>query len=90
MTSSKSEKSVAASPYSWGTLSNRMDFRPGEYLRGVMSVTPMSRKSKESGKKTSNEKPNIVFLFTDDQTYTSIHALGNNEIITPNLDRLKS
>jgi len=33
-------------------------------------------------------KPNIVFLFTDDQTYSSIHALGNNEIITPNLDRL--
>lgn len=32
--------------------------------------------------------PNVLFLFTDDQTYTSIHALGNEEIITPNLDRL--
>lgn len=33
-------------------------------------------------------KPNIVFIFTDDQTYSSIHALGNKEIITPNMDRL--
>ena len=33
-------------------------------------------------------KPNIVFIFTDDQTYSSIHALGNHEIITPNLDNL--
>lgn len=32
--------------------------------------------------------PNIVFLFTDDQTYTTIHALGNEVIQTPNLDRL--
>lgn len=33
-------------------------------------------------------KPNIVFIFTDDQTYTSVNALGNKEIITPNLNRL--
>ena len=32
--------------------------------------------------------PNILFLFTDDQTYHSIQALGNEEIHTPNLDRL--
>ncbi len=34
------------------------------------------------------EKPNIVFIFTDDQTYSSVQALGNNEIITPSLDKL--
>ncbi|MDV7185961.1 sulfatase-like hydrolase/transferase [Lutibacter sp. TH_r2] len=33
-------------------------------------------------------KPNIVFIFTDDQTYSSIQALGNKEIITPNMDNL--
>nr|WP_298319418.1 sulfatase-like hydrolase/transferase [uncultured Aquimarina sp.] len=33
-------------------------------------------------------KPNIVFVFTDDQTYSSIHALGNTEIITPTFDKL--
>ncbi|WP_343328576.1 sulfatase-like hydrolase/transferase [Polaribacter staleyi] len=38
--------------------------------------------------KTTKTKPNIVFIFTDDQTYSSIHALGNNEIITPTMDRL--
>ncbi len=38
--------------------------------------------------KKENIKPNIVFIFTDDQTYTSINALGNKEIITPNIDKL--
>jgi arylsulfatase A-like enzyme len=32
--------------------------------------------------------PNILFIYTDDQTYHSIQALGNEEIQTPNLDRL--
>ena len=36
----------------------------------------------------SATKPNILFIFADDQTYDSIHALGNSEIQTPNLDRL--
>ncbi|MDG1805068.1 sulfatase-like hydrolase/transferase [Flavicella sp.] len=39
---------------------------------------------KEKQKVTS--KPNIVFVFTDDQTYSSIHALGNDQIITPTMD----
>lgn len=37
---------------------------------------------------TDEERPNVLFLFTDDQTYTSIAALGNEEIKTPNIDRL--
>lgn len=46
-----------------------------------------------SCKKTTNKiaeksKPNIVFIFTDDQTYSSINALGNNEIITPAMDKM--
>ncbi len=35
-----------------------------------------------------NEKPNILFIFADDQTYESIYSLGYNEVETPNLDRL--
>ncbi|MBC8356228.1 MAG: sulfatase-like hydrolase/transferase [Planctomycetes bacterium] len=35
-----------------------------------------------------SSRPNILFIFADDQTYESIRALGNNEIETPNLDRL--
>lgn len=34
------------------------------------------------------EKPNFLFIFTDDQTYETIHALNNPEIETPNMDRL--
>ncbi len=33
-------------------------------------------------------KPNIVVLMTDDQTFDTIHLLGNEHIITPNLDSL--
>lgn len=32
--------------------------------------------------------PNVVFLLSDDQRFDTIHALGNDEIQTPNLDKL--
>ena len=35
-----------------------------------------------------SERPNIVILFTDDQRFDTIAALGNRQIHTPNLDRL--
>jgi arylsulfatase A-like enzyme len=34
------------------------------------------------------QKPNIVFILADDQRHDTIHALGNEEIHTPNLDRI--
>ena len=34
------------------------------------------------------KKPNILFLFADDQCFEAVHALGLDEIETPNLDRL--
>lgn len=33
-------------------------------------------------------KPNVVFIFADDMTYTAVNAVGNTEIQTPNIDRL--
>lgn len=33
-------------------------------------------------------KPNLLFIFSDDQRWDTIRALGNREIHTPNLDRL--
>ena len=36
----------------------------------------------------ARDKPNIVFIFADDMTYSAINTLGNSEIYTPNLDRL--
>ena len=33
-------------------------------------------------------RPNVLFFFTDDQRFDTIAALGNRQIITPNIDRL--
>jgi arylsulfatase A-like enzyme len=35
-----------------------------------------------------SRKPNILFIFADDQCFETIRSLGNTEIETPNLDRL--
>ena len=32
------------------------------------------------------KRPNVLFLLTDDQRAGTIHALGNEEISTPNMD----
>lgn len=39
---------------------------------------------------TVNKKPNIIFFFTDDQSYDSQKDFGNPDVKTPNLDRLAS
>ncbi|MFC2122015.1 sulfatase-like hydrolase/transferase, partial [Bacteroidota bacterium] len=39
-------------------------------------------------KQKKDEVPNILFLFTDDQRFNTISSLGNDEILTPNIDRL--
>ena len=36
----------------------------------------------------SDTKPNILFIFADDQSLDAVGALGNDEIETPNLDKL--
>ncbi|MDN3686240.1 sulfatase-like hydrolase/transferase [Cyclobacterium jeungdonense] len=36
----------------------------------------------------SDEQPNFIFIFSDDQRYDVIGALGHPEVLTPNLDRL--
>ncbi|MBN1511608.1 MAG: sulfatase-like hydrolase/transferase [Phycisphaerae bacterium] len=46
----------------------------------------MTRSS--SGTQPSRRSPHILFIFTDDQRFDTISALGNPEIATPNLDRL--
>lgn len=38
----------------------------------------------------THSKPNVLILFTDMQRADTIHALGNDKIKTPNLDRLVS
>ena len=41
-----------------------------------------------SGDALAHERPNILFLFSDDQRADTIGALGNDLIQTPNIDRL--
>lgn len=36
----------------------------------------------------ASQPPNIILIVSDDQGYADIGAIGRNEIITPNLDRL--
>lgn len=43
-----------------------------------------------AGSSAVAEKPNILFLFADDQCYETIRSLGHTDIDTPNLDRLVS
>ncbi|QCX39737.1 DUF4976 domain-containing protein [Aureibaculum algae] len=34
------------------------------------------------------KKPNIIFLFSDDQSFKDVHVLGNKEVKTPTMDKL--
>lgn len=54
-----------------------------KYLLLFLAVFACKEEQKEEP-----QKPNIVFVFADDMTYTAINALGNSEIKTPNIDRL--
>lgn len=44
--------------------------------------------NQDLGEKAESNKPNILFILTDDQRSNTINALGNKEINTPNLDKL--
>ena len=43
-------------------------------------------KGKTAGQ--TDDRPNILFIFTDEQRYDTMTAYGNRAIQTPNLDRL--
>ena len=36
----------------------------------------------------NEQKPNFIFIITDDQSYNTVASQGNKEIVTPNMDRL--
>ncbi|MBJ2173248.1 sulfatase-like hydrolase/transferase [Aureibaculum sp. A20] len=38
--------------------------------------------------KENVKKPNIIFLFSDDQSFKDVHTLGNKEVKTPTMDKL--
>ncbi|PKA97380.1 arylsulfatase A-like enzyme [Flavobacteriaceae bacterium MAR_2009_75] len=54
----------------------------------IFVVSCQTKPKASSNSETAPDSPNFVFLFSDDQTFESISALGFDEVHTPNLDRL--
>jgi len=50
----------------------------------LLSLAPQHHASA----KAPQDRPNLLFVFADDQCFETIHALGHDLIETPNLDRL--
>lgn len=40
--------------------------------------------------RSSVKKPNLVFVFSDQQSYDMLGCYGNKQIITPNLDKFSA
>lgn len=38
--------------------------------------------------KSEVQKPNFIFIYTDDQRFDTVGLIGDNQVITPNLDKL--
>ena len=60
-------------------------------LSGVLLLqgsNAVENRSTQAGPKA--EKPNIIFMLTDDQRYDALGVMGNPIINTPHLDRLAS
>jgi len=63
---------------------NRRDFLRAVGWSASALVMPGTLQARPAGRK----RPNILFIFADDQTFEGVRLLGNGEIQTPNLDRL--
>ena len=60
-----------------------------EFLRTLgIGATALSMPGILRAAAPESEKPNILFIFADDQCFETIRAFGLDEIQTPNLDRL--
>ena len=57
-------------------------------LAWIVAVTAPAQATGGGAEAAVAKRPNVLFLFTDDQRADTIAALGNRHIKTPNLDRL--
>jgi len=55
---------------------------PALFSSNAVAAAPASKKP------AAHAKPNVLFIFADDQCFQTLRCLGNDEIKTPNLDRL--
>ena len=59
------------------------------FLRAMgMGIAAVAVPGAAPARAAGKSKPNLLFIFADDQCYATVRALGNDEIETPNLDRL--
>jgi len=58
------------------------DMKRREFLKSVVMGSPKFLRSKNL------ERPNIIFLLTDDQRYDTLGCMGNKQVKTPNFDKL--
>lgn len=56
--------------------------------RILLAVLALAAAAPAAAQQPAPKRPNILFLFTDDQRWDTVAALGNPHIKTPNLDRL--
>lgn len=54
----------------------------------LLISAPLQAAANDRPSGSASRKPNILFLFTDDQAPDTVHAWGNEQIRTPNMDRL--
>ncbi len=54
----------------------------------LIIVTSSSLNTINSQNKKTNEKPNIIFILTDDQRFDAIGYAGNKYVETPEMDNL--
>src|SRR5258705_8993496 len=47
-----------------------------------------TRRARSLSKHPVSDRPDILFIMTDQQRFDTIAALGNSHVYTPNLDRL--
>ncbi len=52
----------------------------------LLAFAPVALASLVGNAEITSKKPNVVFILADDHNYSSINALGNSEIQTPNID----
>ena len=73
-------------------ISRRCYFKSNRASRGTASQSTLCRRWRLSRrlipKRPMNQRPNILWICTDQQRWDTIGALGNREIHTPSLDRL--
>jgi arylsulfatase A-like enzyme len=62
------------------SVSTKLSRRAGSFLGALIAILHFTS--------LAAEKPNILFIFADDQCFETIRALEHTDIETPNLDRL--